>query len=185
VKTRFCFCLIALALMTSCATRPPAVDFDKEFLEAKARYQPNIGKTYWPRANPYLCPKPTPNIGECESIPAGSKLHLDGIERGATSDVYYHVTLEDGRSGYIDAFILVTFATDVDPAQIAAECKRRGEPRVGMSAKQIESTCWGKPDRVDRLKTMQGTTDRYVYKHGRVILKNGIVTSVQISGTLR
>jgi hypothetical protein len=186
VKTRLCCCLIALAAMTGCATRTaPPVDFEKEFLEAKARYEPNIGKTYWPRANAFLCPKPTTNIGECESIPAGSKLHLDGIERGVTSDAYYHVTLEDGRSGYIDAFILVTFATDIDPAQTAAECKRRGEPRVGMTAKQIESTCWGKPDRVDRLKTMQGTTDRYVYKQGRVILKNGIVTAVKISGTLQ
>jgi hypothetical protein len=54
-----------------------------------------------------------------------------------------------------------------------------------MTAKQVETTCWGKPDQVDRLKTMRGTTDRYVYDQGRVILKNGIVTSVKISGTLR
>jgi len=54
-----------------------------------------------------------------------------------------------------------------------------------MTAKQVEATCWGKPDHVDRLKTAQGTTDRYVYDQGRVILKNGIVTSVKISGTLR
>jgi len=52
-----------------------------------------------------------------------------------------------------------------------------------MTAKQVETTCWGKPDQVDRLKTMRGTTDRYVYDQGRVILKNGIVTSVKISGT--
>lgn len=110
------------------------------------------------------------------------KLHLDGIERGLTSDAYYHVTLEDGRSGYIDAFIVVTFAADIDPAQIAAECKRRGEPRVGMTAKQVEATCWGKPGHVDRLKTTRGNTDRYVYEQGRVILKNGIVTAV---GTLQ
>ena len=53
-----------------------------------------------------------------------------------------------------------------------------------MTANQVEATCWGKPERVDRLKTVQGTTDRYVYDQGRVILKNGVVTSVKISGTL-
>jgi hypothetical protein len=186
LKTRLCLCLVALAAMTGCATKTaPAVDFDKKYLEAKARYEPNIGKNYWPRANAFLCPKPTTNIAECVSILAGSKLHLDGIERGVTGDAYYHVTLEDGRSGYIDAFILVTFATDIDPAQIAAECKRCGEPRVGMTAKQVEATCWGKPGHVDRLKTARGTTDRYVYDQGRVVLKNGIVTAVKIRGTLQ
>jgi hypothetical protein len=118
-------------------------------------------------------------------IPAGTRLQTDGIERGVTTSAYYHVTLEDGRTGYIAALDLLRFATDVDPKQAAAECKRRGEPRVGMTAKQVEATCWGKPDHVDRLKPIQGTTDRYVYDQDRVILKNGIVTSVKISGTLR
>ena len=84
-----------------------------------------------------------------------------------------------------DAFILVTFATDIDQAQAAAECKRRGEPRVGMTANQVVATCWGKPDHVDRLKTTKGTTDRYVYEQGRVVLQNGIVTAVKVGGTLR
>jgi hypothetical protein len=26
---------------------------------------------------------------------------------------------------------------------MAAECKRRGDPRVGMTAEQVEATCWG------------------------------------------
>jgi hypothetical protein len=115
----------------------------------------------------------------------GSKLQLDGIERGVTSAAYYHVKLEDGRTGYISAFDLVRFGTDVDPAQAAAECKRRGNPRVGMTAKQVRATCWGEPDHVDRKETARGVTERYVYDTGRVILHNGIATSVQISGTLR
>ncbi len=97
---------------------------------------------------------------------------------------YYHVKLSDGRAGYIMALELKIGTTDIDPAIAAAECKRRGEPRVGMTANQVQATCWGKPVRVDRLKTVQGTTDRYVYQQGRVILKNGVVTSVKISGTL-
>ena len=96
------------------------------------------------------------------------------------------MTLDDNRTGYISAFQSVAFATNTDPAQAAAECRRRGDPRLGMTAKQVEATCWGKPDRVDRRETVRGVTERYVYGKSRfVLLHNGIVTSVQVSGTLR
>jgi hypothetical protein len=185
VKRRLAFSLIALALTSGCAKRPPAVDFEKGFLEEKAKYEPNIGKTYWLLGVRSLCPRPTTNVIDCTFIPAGSKLELDGIERGITSDAHFHVKLEDGRTGYIEAFGLIRFATDVDPMQAAAECKRRGDPRVGMSAKQLVATCWGKPDHVDRRETARRVTERYVYDNGRVILHNGIATSVQTSGTVR
>jgi hypothetical protein len=187
VKTRLCFCLIALAAMTGCATRTaPPVDFEKEFLQQKGAYEPNIGKTYWLRRVASLCPASTTNIVDCTSIFPPTKLQPDGIERGITSDAYYHVKLEDGRTGYVSAFELLASATDVDPAQAAAECKRRGDPRVGMSAKQVRATCWGEPNRVDRRETARGVSERYLYGKGRfVLLHNGIVTSVQTSGTLR
>jgi hypothetical protein len=55
-----------------------------------------------------------------------------------------------------------------------------------MMRKQVEETCWGKPDRVDRRETARGVTERYVYGKSRfVLLRNGIVTSIQISGRLR
>jgi hypothetical protein len=113
----------------------------------------------------------------------GYQLELDGIERGITSDAHYHVKLEDGRTGYIEAFGLIT---DVDPAQAVAECKRRGDPRVGMLAKQVVATCWGKPDHVDRRETARGISERYVYSKGEyVILHNGIVTAVETRGRFR
>jgi len=185
LKAQLIFYFIALALTMGCAKRPPAVDFEKDFAQQKAHYEPNLGKDFWLRSDRFICATPRSNDLDCQLIPRGSKLQPDGIERGITSDAYYHVKVEDGRTGYIFAFELLAFATNVDPAETGAECKRRGEPRVGMTAKQVETTCWGKPDHVDRLKTMRGTTDRYVYDQGRVILKNGIVTSVKISGTLR
>ena len=81
---------------------------------------------------------------------------------------------------------LQMYATDIDPAVAAAECKRRGDPRVGMTAKQVRATCWGDPDHVDRGETARGVAERYVYGRGRyVLLHNGVVTSVQISGRLR
>lgn len=186
MQAKFFFGLVALALLTGCATRPPPVDFEKEFLDEKAKYEPNVGKTYWLLGIRSLCPTSTTNIIDCPMIPEGTKLRTDGIERGVTSTAYYHVTLEDGRTGYIEAFGFLRFATDVDPAQAAADCKRQGDPRLGMTAKQVLATCWGKPDRVDRRETARGITERYVYGKSRfVLLHNGIVTSVQVSGRLR
>jgi hypothetical protein len=169
---------MALAVTSGCAKTPPAVDFE-------AKYEPNIGKTYWLLGSIFLCSRPTTGVIDCTSIPAGSKLELDGIERGITSDAHFHVKLEDGRTRYrpccniapksraqshadrhdwvcpnnwlrlIEAFGLIRFGTDVDPMQAAAECKRRGDPRVGMSARQY------------------------------VILHNGTVTAVETRGRLR
>ena len=96
--------------LMGCAKRPPPVDFEKDFLQEKTKYEPNIGKDYWL-----------------------TRLRPDGIERGITSEAYYHVTLDDNRTGYISAFQLVAFATNTDPAQAAAECRRRGDPRLGMT----------------------------------------------------
>jgi hypothetical protein len=57
---------------------------------------------------------------------------------------------------------VVHLPTDVDPMQTAAECTRRGNPRVGMSAKQVVATCWGEPDRVDHRETKRGVSERYI-----------------------
>ena len=93
---------------------------------------------------------------------------------------YYHLKLEDGGTGSVRAYEVVHLPTDVDPMQTAAECTRRGNPRVGMSAKQVVATCWGEPDRVDHRETKRGVSERYIYSTGRyVLLHNGIVTSVQ------
>jgi hypothetical protein len=98
---------------------------------------------------------------------------------------YDHVTLDDGRTGYIGTSDLSTHGTDKDPVKVAADCKRRGDPRIGMTATQVEATCWGKPDHVNRTQTAAGISDQYVYGDSRyVYLQNGIVTSIQASGTL-
>ena len=99
MKTQFIICIIVLVVIGGCARRPPAVDFEKDFLQEKAKYEPNLGKTFWLNGVASLCPTSTTNIIDCTLIDAGSKLQLGGIERGVTSDAYYHVKLEDGRTG--------------------------------------------------------------------------------------
>jgi hypothetical protein len=186
VRTQIFSIVIVLSVTSGCANKPPGVDFEKDYLQEKARYEANLGKTYWLMSPDHLCPRATTNLIDCELLPTGTKLQPDGIERGITSDAHYHVQLEDGRTGFISAFDLVAFGTDIDPAKAAAECTRRGDPRVGMTAKQVASTCWGEPSHVDRRETARGTTERYVYAKGRyVILHNGVVTSVQTSGSAR
>jgi hypothetical protein len=183
--------LIALAVLTSCARRqtPPddAARYQEQFLRDKADYEPNLGKNYWALMNMAACPVPTLiEDGKCEGVPKGSKFQPVAIEQGPAGAAYYHVKLEDGRTGYISAHEVVHVATQIDPMQTATECKRRGEPRVGMTRQRLEATCWGKPDRVDRRETARGITERYIYGKTRfVLLHNGVVTSVQTSGTLR
>ena len=60
-----------------------AADFEKDFLQEKAKYEPNIGKTYWLLGSRFLCPTPTTNVIDCTSIPAGSKLQLGTLSFAA------------------------------------------------------------------------------------------------------
>ena len=191
LKARLCFGVIALAMLTACAKHRALPDdaarYQELFLREKAAYEPNLGKNYWAMMDMAACPVPVLiEDGKCEGVPKGSKFQPDAIEQGPVGSAYYHVKLEDGRVGFISADKVVHLATQIDPMQTAADCIRRGEPRVGMSRQRLEATCWGKPDRVDRRETARGVTERYVYGRSRhVLLHNGIVTSVQTSGTLR
>jgi hypothetical protein len=193
-----CFGLFGLAVMTGCVKSNTAVQESVNtqiFVRAKMTAEPNVGKNLWLARGLLLCEKPVLITStKCDTVEVNTRLEVDGIEQGFDEEsgvrqsngmAFYHIKLADGRAGYVLSSSFDGAATTIDLEKAAAECKRKGEPRVGMTTKQIEASCWGKPDRVDRLKTAQGTTDRYVYGQGRVILKNGIVTSVKISGTLR
>lgn len=189
-RLRLCFCFVALAALPGCAKDPKAViaSYDHEkFLREKAQYEPIVEKDYWVAMPVTLCTRPAKNPeGECIVLAVTTKLQPDAIEEGTFGVPYYHVKLADGRAGYVDASTFKWQTTGMDLEKAEADCRRRGEPRVGMSRKQVEETCWGKPGRVDRRQTARGVTERYVYGKSRfVLLHNGIVTSVQISGTLR
>src|SRR5438552_3689880 len=116
--------------MTGCMRNNTAIiqSLDTEtFLREKVQYEPNLGKDYWTRTPWEICSNPFPNT-KCEQIAESTKLQLDGIEQGFRGHPYFHVKLIDGRTGYAPASQFGSLA-DVDPAIIAAECKRRGNPR--------------------------------------------------------
>jgi hypothetical protein len=198
LKIRFLVGVLALGAIASCTKSNTTVLESvnaKIFVQARATAERNVGKTFWLATDLLVCDKPTLiTETKCEVVDRNTRLEVDGVEQGFNEEngvrhssgmAYYHVKAANGRTGYVLDSSFDRAATTVDLEKIAAECKRRGDPRVGMSARQVVATCWGEPDHIDRRETARGITERYVYEKGRVLLHNGIVTSVQTSGILR
>ncbi len=160
--------------------------------EALKRAGNNIGKSYWIETALAICEQPVANPGSdgrpCYIEGRGTKVTIDDVasDKYLPGQIaYYHLKLANGRSGYVLESALEAAATDKDPVVAAAECKRRGNPRIGMTAKQVVATCWGEPENVNRTETGNIISDQYIYSDGRyVYLRNGVVTSLQMSGTL-
>jgi ankyrin repeat protein len=55
-------------------------------------------------------------------------------------------------------------------------------PTIGMSAKEVEESAWGKPSKINKTTTKYGVSEQWVYSGYRYIyLENGVVTSIQES----
>ena len=195
---RSCLSLLAFAL-AGCGSAQQQLQLQHQtnpqtYAQEKARYERNVGKVYWVAGALRFCPMPDLINTKCQVLGEGH-LKIDGIEQGITEtpagnlparERYYRVTLHDGRTGYILTADLLAHGADIEPEMAAADCKRRGDPRVGMTAEQVEASCWGKPGHVSRTNTAGGISDQYVYGDGRSVdLRDGIVTSMQGTATLR
>jgi hypothetical protein len=169
--------------------------------EELAHAKQKIGKSFWAsgRIGLYVCAEPDGRT-RCDYVNSGKFVVQDLETRKARTSNgiielpghLYKITFTgehgftNGHVGYADASSFDANVTEKDPAIAVAECKRRGNPRVGMTADQVTATCWGKPEHVNRTETGTHISDQYVYSSGRyVYLENGIVTSIQSSGTLR
>jgi hypothetical protein len=61
----------------------------------------------------------------------------------------------------------------------AADCEKRGQPRIGMTAPQAMETCWGKPARTVTRVTHDSLEEQLIYADGRVLkFKNGSLTAI-------
>lgn len=170
----------------------PAVDRPAAQTTLTSRYESEVGKTMWVEHGLFACSKAGAG-GQCAGLPAKTKFQIVGLAEGTISAAgatvsdgvpYYRLQLDDGRIVYATAPMIGI--TDIDPDVAAAECTRKGAPRIGMTFKQVEATCWGRPDHVNRRQTAGATSEQYVYGDGRfVYFHNGVVTSVQTRGTLR
>lgn len=181
--------LFGLAGCTSAAEKAAA-----RFAQEKLKYEPNVGKEYWVTGSIFFC-KDTTDIAGCALLRENTHLKIDDVVEGdfkagtfnTAGDAYYRVVLDDGITGYTDASDFAAAVTENDPVAAAmaaaAECKRRGDPRIGMTAKQVEATCWGMPDHINTRKTAKGVREQFVYPNNRYVdLHNGIVTSIDIGG---
>jgi hypothetical protein len=180
------FGLAALFVVVGCATSVPP---QPAGVAEDAPERRDVGKHFWMTGAAMICATPQILMGRDCEVPGH---HADVLITDVVADPqdklvsHYKVLYGSGKVGYIMTSNLRAHATDVDPKVAAAECKRRGDPRIGMTSKQVTETCWGKPDQVNRTETALGITDQYVYEgRGYVYLRNGVVTSVQTTGTLR
>jgi hypothetical protein len=162
-------------------------------LPGMQQYNRHIGYDYWVQADSLqLCEKPIAT--NCsQSLTLGTHVKVDGLVPnhsevlGRTSDQpYFHIVTDDGRSGFVDARDWSIITTTVDPAETAAaaaECKKRGAPKLGMNAKQVAATCWGPPNYVNAKVRATGKYEQYVYGDNKfVYLRDGVVTSVSVKG---
>jgi hypothetical protein len=189
-KFQVLFASVALCGLAGCATAPK-VDFTpvaNSPLPSMQKYNGYIGKDYWVTGHVLqLCERPT-GVSCQDFLQPGTHLKVDGLvpnhfERAGTSfdEPYFHIVMDDGRSGFVDPVILPMATTTVDPAVAAAQCVRKGDPKIGMSAAQVAASCWGRPIYVNTRIRSGGRYEQYVYADNKfVYLRNGIVTSISI-----
>lgn len=143
-----------------------------------------IGQKRWfrPTGSATVCASPGLDR-DCKAIRTGSAT-VEAFERSTRSEVY-KVRLDDGSTGYLSVLdFLLMHSEAAHKQEIAAnkDCERRGGVAVGMTAKQVEATCWGKPTSVNRTVTGAGAREQWVYPgYNYVYLVNGVVTSIQTS----
>jgi len=64
-------------------------------------------------------------------------------------------------------------------AKANAEWKARGGVTLGMSTAQVLNSNWGKPNKVIRTQTKNGTHEQWVYGNNYLYFENGKLTAVQ------
>jgi hypothetical protein len=189
------FCLI-FACVTLCGLADceaaPKIDLTpvtSSPLPSMQKYNGYVGKDYWLTALLRLCEGPS-SLHCLQFLQSGMRVKVDGLvpnhsEVAGTSidDPYFHIAIEGGRSGFVSAVILTNATTNVDPVTAAAECKTKGNPKLGMTAAQVKASCWGSPVNVNVKVRATGTYEQYVYRDNKsVYLRDGIVTSVSVKG---
>lgn len=93
----------------------------------------------------------------------------------------YKVRLDDGRTGWVSSSdpFLIDYNPVARAKAAAAECTRRGEPKIGMSRSELVETCWRKPLRVVKKITAAGTEEIFLYGGGRVVkMQDGKIVEI-------
>jgi hypothetical protein len=178
--------------VAGCASAPK-VDFTpvtSSPLPSMQKYNEYVGKDYWVSANVFqLCEGPT-SVHCLQFLQLGTHLKVDGlvpnhseVAGNSFDDPYFHITMDDGRSGFVNAVLFPDLTTTIDPVIALAACKKKGNPKLGMTASQVAATCWGPPHYINTKIRKAGKYEQYVYGDNKfVYLRNGVVTSVSVKG---
>ena len=148
---------------------------------------PQANKYYWlgPRAAVRLCPKPAPDILDriqCPEVTSG-KFTVTEVVLFNKVPSYYRIEMESGLAGYVRADDKVHFLGE-DPKVLAsvpkANCAKLGEPKIGMTAAEVEKTCWAKPISVNRVNVANHIREQHVYGQGRYLyFENDVLVAIE------
>lgn len=148
----------------------------------------HIGKRFWPPEfiGVAVCDKPLLVDRQCQNHKESFTVIGKADDAGFP---YFRIRFDGGNEGYI-SFAYVASLLAEDPAlkrsKADADCRRRGQPQIGMTLAQVRASCWGEPNHVNRTENAAAVLDQLVYGRDRYIyLRNGAVTSIQTSGSLR
>jgi hypothetical protein len=128
---------------------------------------------YWQRSTR----EPDP----CKYVRSGS-FTIKAIRKQSEYTYDFLVKLDNGNNALVDKSNVLSLSL-VDPVAAATaireECERRGQPKIGMIPTEAAETCWGKPRRIVKLTTAEGTREDYVYGTGRTLrFENGKLTAI-------
>lgn len=181
--------LILVALLPSCAiNRTPASPVGQSSLDS---LQAQIGTKKWFDMglgsvcdDPELRKRCTKPKGGAATVVAVEPVRSDMSPQIQTVHGVYRVKLDQGRTGYISPIDFeALLASDVQHRKKVAEkadCDRRGGANIGMTAAQVEASCWGKPTRINRTITARGQSEQWVYGGNQYLyIDNGVVTAIQ------
>lgn len=91
--------------------------------------------------------------------------------------VYPYYTGETYEFGRVGSGETGTYERKYKDISVA---EKKPEPSIGMTAIQVLESSWGEPSEKNITKTVNGTSEQWVYSIGNYIyLENGIVTAIQ------
>jgi hypothetical protein len=122
-------------------------------------------------------------VQAAEALPARTSGGRQPEAAARPTGIVYKVAFDNGRTGYMAEADFAGRTAAKDPAVTAADCKRLGNPKIGMTVAQVVATCWGKPEHITHTQAGAQTFDQYVYSGNRnLYFQDGVLRSFQASG---
>ncbi len=148
-----------------------------------------IGKRVWVRPikleKVAICPtdywqRKSYDPDPCKNVRSGT-FTITGIQPRQYSNSFV-VKLDDGKSALVGTDSILSLSLS-DPVAVAKslkeECKRRGQPKIGMTYDEAVASCWSKPLKIVKTTTASGVQEDYIYGRGHVLrFTDGKITAI-------